>query len=75
VNDVLKQALSSSLATLQIEAGFIALVGVDGLASSLRISAERGLPPEVRSRLLDGQQRASILEHTHRQREGVDRSR
>jgi two-component system, NtrC family, sensor histidine kinase KinB len=69
VNDVLRQALSSSLTTLQIEAGFIALVGADGEASSLRISAERGLPPEVRSRLLDGQQSVPILEHTHRQRE------
>ncbi|HSD85273.1 MAG TPA: GAF domain-containing protein, partial [Anaerolineae bacterium] len=70
VDDVLGQALSSSLTALQIEAGFIALADAEGQASSLRILAERGLPPEVRSRVLNGPQASSsILAHTYRQRE------
>jgi GAF domain-containing protein len=69
LEDVLGQALSSALNSLQIEAGLIALAGANGPVADLRIAAERGLPPEVRSRLLNGQQTGSILAHTHRHRE------
>ena len=40
-------------------------------ASNLRIAAERGLPSDTVGRILNGQPGASILAHTHRQREVV----
>jgi signal transduction histidine kinase len=69
LDDVLGQALSSSLMALQIEAGLIALAGADGLASSLRIVAERGLSADMLRRILSEPQLQSILAHTHQHRE------
>jgi hypothetical protein len=51
LEDVLGQALSSSVNALQIEAGLIALVGADGLDSHLRIAAERGLTSDLLAHL------------------------
>ncbi len=69
LDDVLGQALSSSLNALQIEAGLIALSGADGLNSHLRIAAERGPTSDRLRRILSEQPGASILAHSHRQRE------
>ena len=69
LEDVLGQALSSSLNALQIEAGLIALVGADGLDSHLSIAAERGLTSDLLARILKGPQGISVLVHLYRQRE------
>ncbi len=69
LDDVLGQALSSSLAALQSEAGLIALTEADGLASSLHIVAERGLSADLVQRVFNVKQAQSILAHTHQHRE------
>ncbi len=69
LEDVLGQALSSSLNALQIEAGLIALVGADGLDSHLSIAAERGLTSDLPARILKGPQGISVLVQLYRQRE------
>lgn len=68
LEDVLGQALSSALTALQIEAGFIALAGMDS-PTHLKIAAERGLPPGMLEQMLHGQAEDSLLAHTYRQRE------
>lgn len=69
VEDVLTQALSSALTSLQFEAGLIALPGHDHTARDLQIVAERGLPPQLRAVLLPGRAEPSLLAHAYGQRE------
>ena len=69
VDDVLAQALSAALTSLQFEAGLIALPGSNGAARDLQIAAERGLPAQLHTVLLSGADQPSILAHAYRQRE------
>jgi NtrC-family two-component system sensor histidine kinase KinB len=71
LEDVLQQALASVVAALQIEGGFVALAGADGLDFSLRVAAERSLPADTMVRILNSRPGASILAHLQRQREVV----
>jgi NtrC-family two-component system sensor histidine kinase KinB len=69
LDDVLAQALSSALTTLQVEAGLIALAQPDDQLAHLQLAAARGLPADVVERIFDNSAGASVLAHTHQQRE------
>ena len=75
VDDVLAQALSAALTSLQFEAGLIALPSSNGssrengLAHDLQVVAERGLPAQLHTVLLSGADHPSILAHAYGQRE------
>jgi PAS domain S-box-containing protein len=69
VDDVLAQALSAALTSLQFEAGLIALPGSNGASRDLQIAAERGLPAQLHTVLLSGADQPSILAHAYGQRE------
>jgi PAS domain S-box-containing protein len=75
VEDVLAQALSAALTSLQFEAGLIALPRTNGAARDnsavpdLQLAAERGLPVQLRATLMKGAGPLSLLAHAYGQRE------
>ncbi len=69
VEDVLAQALSAALTSLQFEAGLIALPGANGASHDLQIAAERGLPAQLRSALIKATGEKSLLAQAYGQRE------
>jgi len=75
LEDVLSQALSSALVSFGFEAGLISLVDSESGGGqgepSLRLVAQRGLPPACLERFQrDGPERA-LCDYVHRQRENL----
>ena len=69
VEDVLAQALSAALTSLQFEAGLIGLPGTNGASHDLQIAAERGLPAQLCTALTKAAGQKSLLAHVYGQRE------
>jgi PAS domain S-box-containing protein len=69
VEDVVSQALTTALTSLQFEAGLIVQTEAAGMLAGLHITAERGLTAHTHTQLFDLANPASLVAYTFRQRE------